>query len=410
MEARRVRTRSATRAAAAAASIFSVLAIDDLLREILLRLGFPTTLVRAALVCRRWFRHASDPAFLRRFRNLHPPRLLGFYVSSSSEGQLDPASRFVPMPHQPSELAAVLRRGSFSLDPSYMSLSPRVTGCWNGNVLFRLRHPDGKVRYVVHSPLHPARAMDTVPPVPTVPRENGTMLSYDELLMSNGGDEPSYFWLSMQINYQLKATVDVYMLQDDVWRIILASATKKKHERLFLQGPVILRVGDRIYFSAILNRILVLDLASSSFSSIEVPVLGGRFDRHMLSRANDSGVYLVHVKELHLRIWFHREGSGSAGDWLLVDSIFLHDMCAKLRMSTSCTGHERPPPVIRLMDVGDYAEFVLLVMDNKSLLYLDVRRRELRKVYEETGEDPNKDYGIIPFMMAWPPVFPELKE
>ncbi|CAN6251261.1 unnamed protein product [Urochloa humidicola] len=252
--------------------------------------------------------------------------------------------------------------------------------------------------------------MDTVPPVPTVPRENGTMLSYDELLMSNGGDEPSYFWLSLRINYRLKATVDVYMLQDDVWRIILASATAKKHERLFLQGPVILRVDNRIYFSAILNRIIVLDLASSSFSSIEVPVLGGRFDRHMLSRANDSGVYLVHVKELHLRIWLHREGSDSAGDWLLVDSIFLHDMCAKLRMPTSCIGHERPPPVVRLMDVGDNAEFVLLEMDNKSLLYLDVRSRELRKVYEETGEDPNKDYGIIPFMMAWPPVFPELKE
>ncbi|GJN20976.1 hypothetical protein PR202_gb08419 [Eleusine coracana subsp. coracana] len=38
--------------------------------EILLRLDSPTWLVRAAAVCRRWLRRASDPAFLRRFRAL----------------------------------------------------------------------------------------------------------------------------------------------------------------------------------------------------------------------------------------------------------------------------------------------------------------------------------------------------
>uniref|UniRef100_A0A0D9VEY1 F-box domain-containing protein n=1 Tax=Leersia perrieri TaxID=77586 RepID=A0A0D9VEY1_9ORYZ len=34
----------------------AVLGNDDLLEEILLRLGFPTTLVHAALVCKRWLR------------------------------------------------------------------------------------------------------------------------------------------------------------------------------------------------------------------------------------------------------------------------------------------------------------------------------------------------------------------
>ncbi|XP_047054950.1 uncharacterized protein LOC124661138 [Lolium rigidum] len=45
-----------------------VLEDDNLLREIIVRVGFPTTLVRAALVCKRWLGHASDPAFLRRFQ------------------------------------------------------------------------------------------------------------------------------------------------------------------------------------------------------------------------------------------------------------------------------------------------------------------------------------------------------
>jgi len=63
------------------AAVPAVLGDDDLLREILLRLAFPTALIRAALVSRRWLWHASDPAFLRRFRRLHPPVLLGFYLS-----------------------------------------------------------------------------------------------------------------------------------------------------------------------------------------------------------------------------------------------------------------------------------------------------------------------------------------
>ena len=46
--------------AAAAASAASVLGDDDLLREILIRLGFPNCLVRAALVSQRWLLHASD--------------------------------------------------------------------------------------------------------------------------------------------------------------------------------------------------------------------------------------------------------------------------------------------------------------------------------------------------------------
>ena len=66
-----------------------VLGDDDLLREILHRLGPPTALLCAALVSRRWLRHASDPAFLRAFRARHPALMLGFLcndVSRTSSG------------------------------------------------------------------------------------------------------------------------------------------------------------------------------------------------------------------------------------------------------------------------------------------------------------------------------------
>ena len=84
---------------------------EDLLGEILLRTGFPTTLVRAALVCRCWYHLASNRGFLRRFRELHPPRLLGFYIGSILiRPELVAFLCFVPMLPQPPELAAVVRR------------------------------------------------------------------------------------------------------------------------------------------------------------------------------------------------------------------------------------------------------------------------------------------------------------
>ncbi|CAM0950744.1 unnamed protein product [Alopecurus aequalis] len=50
------------------------------LAEILLRLPSPASLARAAVVCRRWRRISVSPALLCRFRRLHPPQLVGFFI------------------------------------------------------------------------------------------------------------------------------------------------------------------------------------------------------------------------------------------------------------------------------------------------------------------------------------------
>nr|TKW39372.1 hypothetical protein SEVIR_1G174800v2 [Setaria viridis] len=83
-------------AAAVPAAVASVLGNDVLLAEILLRLDLPTWLVRAALVSRRWFRGASDPAFLRHFRALHPPRVLALHANAVGFGRGE--TRCLPPP------------------------------------------------------------------------------------------------------------------------------------------------------------------------------------------------------------------------------------------------------------------------------------------------------------------------
>ncbi|CAN6237721.1 unnamed protein product [Urochloa humidicola] len=81
---------------------------DDLLSEILLRLHpAPSSLPRASLVCKRWRRLVTDPAFLRRFRarHLRGAPLLGFFIEGK-RGLL-----FAPTLEPPDRLP----RGCFSL-------------------------------------------------------------------------------------------------------------------------------------------------------------------------------------------------------------------------------------------------------------------------------------------------------
>ncbi|VAI35781.1 unnamed protein product [Triticum turgidum subsp. durum] len=149
------------------------------------------------------------------------------------------------------------------------------------------------------------------------------------------------------------------------------------------------------------SGILVLDLTTSSFSTLQLPqgVAHGSGGTTILSRAGDaSGVYLIHVKVFQLRVWF-RMGD----NWLPVDSICLHEMCANLRKSDSTIkdGH-----TVLLMDqVVDYGGFVFLQMGG-CVLHLDIRCRTLCKVYEYKS---TRYRDIHPFMMIWPPIFPTVK-
>ncbi|CAN6251259.1 unnamed protein product [Urochloa humidicola] len=388
---------AAAAVAASAAVISLVLGDVDLLGEIFLRLAFPSTLVRAAAVCKRWLRAASDPAFLRHFRDLHPPRLLGFYLSIVSHYR-DWRVEFVPMPPQPIGPAAVRRTGiSLGADDS---LSARIEDCRNGTVLG------------IYSPLHPARGTVILPPVPITTYKPPTLRFFGDILSKedgNGGLAYFYFTLDYTEDEEKKATACLYMLQAGAWHIHTSATTElpRLHGSLLWPRNAFL-VDDKIYMGFTLHNIFVLDLSSSTFFTLKFPK-GVAFDTNIvLSPADGSGFYLSHVNELQLCIWFYKGGKDNDGDWLLVDTICLRKMCSNLRTSNPTTEAEYNNTRAVIQEMGDNAEFVFLEIYG-CLVHMDVRSRAWQKVYEVADKDTDA-CSIHPFMTIWPPFFPVLQE
>ncbi|XBH75655.1 hypothetical protein VPH35_102397 [Triticum aestivum] len=362
-------------------AISKLLEDDDLLSEILLRTVFTTTLLNSALVCTRWLAHASDCAFLHRFCEIHPPRLLGFY---SNKGQNTP--HFIPILPQPRELTAVIRRATSRLGTykRVPSVPTYILGCRNGNVLIR-QHDIIGTTFAVHNVVRPERGMDILPPFPRPQSPylfDGT--AYSRIMSKEEGDDLSYLY------------VYIYILKHGIWRM--------NHSLIIQQPPrpwsVLKSVlsNNKIYVPAGWSNIIVLDLAASSFSIIELPEGMEYGERNtILSQADDvAGVYLIHVKKFQLRIWLH-----NGYTWLLMDTIYLREMCADLSMVDGNAS-------LLINQAGDNAEFVFLDMGRCTFL-LDIKRKTMHKVYEK--EDGDKFFcEIHPLMMIWPPIFPALKD
>ncbi|XP_062218870.1 uncharacterized protein LOC133918816 [Phragmites australis] len=396
----------AAAAVAAAAAMSSVLGDDDLLREILLRVGLPTSLLRGALVCRRWLRHASDPAFLRRFRDRNPSRILGAYLDTG----VGPTPRplFVPIRPLPELAAAARRAGSFF--DAFKGSSASVLDSRGGRLLVTAFDDRYDSTHLVCSPLSPSGHTVVVPPPPPPPPiqltsdEECIIYHYGEILPDDGNGR-SYFCVVMGYSEQ-QTTVHLYELQDTNW-VVRASAAGQlpvsppKSRVMFVDNA-------RFYMLSTINKILVCDFPSSSISAMELP--NGVVNKHsgciMLSRGDGSRIYLMYTKESQLHIFLRGTHSDKA-NWLLVDTICLLQICANLGLDAwpIVDGHTDG---LKIHAVGDNARFVFLEMFG-AVVFLDITSKHAEKVYEMTPEDKGL-ISICPLMTIWPPVFPVLKE
>jgi len=139
---------------------------DDLLVDIFLRLPTPSDLIRASAACVSFRRLVADRSFLRRFRKLHAPPLLGFL----DQHCFHPA--IPPHPSAPAASAVALAADfSFSFLPS-ISWQWSVRDVRDGRVLLDrpCQYDVGEGRralfaeIVVCDPLH--RQYHLLPPIP----------------------------------------------------------------------------------------------------------------------------------------------------------------------------------------------------------------------------------------------------
>ncbi|KAE8779464.1 putative F-box protein [Hordeum vulgare] len=122
--------------------VCSPLDVDDLLREILLRLPpQPCSLPRASLVCKRWRRLVSDPGFFRRFllRHRSNPPLLGFFDRFARLS-------FLPTLEGPNRVP----RERFSFQCAGFGSRSSSLGCRDGLMLLFLRE---RLQVLVWDPL-----------------------------------------------------------------------------------------------------------------------------------------------------------------------------------------------------------------------------------------------------------------
>ncbi|XP_047052812.1 uncharacterized protein LOC124658852 [Lolium rigidum] len=394
----------------AAASVAAVLRDDDLLREIFIRLGFPNYLVRAALVSKRWFFQISDPAFLSRFRDRHPPRLLGICVGYPSLYQ------FVPLP-QPPELTVVSRRAAASCNDAFAAVRGQcIKHCRNGRLITGFFH-DARFRYSLLSPLLAEQLVTVLPPTPVSRRDWKVRpeKAFTEIFLPEDGGSDGITLVNLW-SVGGNVSAELYVLRSGGWGVPATAATElelpdEQHGATFLKA-MLPPVHAKVFLVTTFGYALVLDLATASFFTLELPVGVGH--NYNISCADGSGLYLVNVDGFQLSVWLSQMtgGDNHAGGWLLVDTFCILDACRRVAADSWVP---KNGDFFGVLAVGENAEFVFLDhVASGVLFYIHLRSRLAEKVYQRRASGAGLAYSVLrhircsPFMMSWPPIFPAL--
>ncbi|KAL6594278.1 hypothetical protein ACP70R_048471 [Stipagrostis hirtigluma subsp. patula] len=424
--------------------------LDDAhLAEILLRLPSAATLARtAALVCRRWRRVASSPAFLRRFRRLHPPPLLGFFVCRGGrpyrhrhfgdplpgeprdEGPLpalDPT--FLPVAAPPPGAAGAVRRcGEFSLSslPSvdHWALADARDGLLllcsscdrstdGGDNLELRRIPQ---HFAVCNPLSGRSVL-----LPQ--RDAGMYIGYDylgaTLVITGDNDEGDFFSFEvlMATYFDKGPLLCAFSSSSQQWAVFPCPATEKLYDYRMPWIDDGARAGGCVYWvvhdwEMEFQHLLVLDTRTKKFSTMNLPAsdMCDKYDRNVkVVRSEDDGdlrvVALARPKcELH---FWRRDWSRSAkGRWLKEDVVKFMKADGILHFLEGRNGCPFFGAMgLRMIGVGE--GFVFFKHNDTPWVYvLNLKEMKLQKL-------PNREmYSgyVLPYRMALSPPLPNLDQ
>ncbi|XBI13543.1 hypothetical protein VPH35_140267 [Triticum aestivum] len=245
----------------------------DLLEKIFVRLPTPEDLARTSAACVTFRGVVTDGSFLRSFRRLHAPPVLGFFAHS----QFHPA----PPPHPSARAARALALAadfSFSFLPSYCRWG--VCDSRDGRVLLARKPEKGKeapifTELVVCDPLHRQYIL-----LPTVPEdlvasvENSVKDCILFFISPNKAEETEFrvIWMA---RCGINLTVLVFSSSTGEW--LAASSSQDWRDIVVVGDPFyFLRPhfsGGCIYWDSPLNqnKLLVLDTSTMEFSIADFP-------------------------------------------------------------------------------------------------------------------------------------------
>ncbi|KAF8642592.1 hypothetical protein HU200_067271 [Digitaria exilis] len=396
-------------------SASKVLTNDGMLGEILERLHCPANLIRAALTSRRWLHNATSQPTICGFRKRQSPHLLGIYVTT--EGFCPP--EFVPLP-DPScpEFQAEIRHGNFGFDGTdalslivlWDSRSERVL--YGFDESFHVSDIPS-VRMPLRCPTEQTVVFPPPPPPPTAwPQSPHAMLLPDE-----HGDNTSCYRVDL-FNNGHKISARVLALRSGSWTTHCSASTNLSKPPVTIQSMTLLMCG-KIYMLAMAGYILLLDLAASRFSTLDLPK-GVEVESDYpnlrnvaLCRGDSSALYLIHVNGDKVTVWFQRmtdhdgAGSSSACGWSLRDTISLHEACDHIE-DLAWELKDGLDDAVSVVGAADNAEFVFLeFLDSGVIVCIRADGKNAKVVY---NRDPNNDFiiRVHPFMAVWPPILAEL--
>ncbi|TKW11765.1 hypothetical protein SEVIR_6G254600v4 [Setaria viridis] len=342
---------------------------DELVEEILLRSppDDPASLVRAALVCKRWCRLVSAHPFRLRFRGLHrrPAPMLGFLCNDVFHAGGDEAcsARFVRTAASCPPLAS--RRGWHALDARA------------GRVLLHRAAAAQAICLAVWDPLAAGDSRHLDLPAPALPRRPR---SWNAALLCDDDPDGGPFRIVLVGTDSQGTFACVYSSPEPAaWSEPAYAPQHPKDHVDAVRGAL---VGDTIYFVCQRRtRVLRYDLATRAMSVVHLPPASHN-QRIVLTTAEGGGLGFARMDGYWLGLWsMDVGGGGGAVEWT-------QDRVIDLRTLL---------PVIDLLGFA-HGLGIVLVGTVDGFFSVDQKSGSINKV----GDGPGF-YNVVPFVSFYTP-------
>ncbi|KAG2645970.1 hypothetical protein PVAP13_2KG478800 [Panicum virgatum] len=253
---------------------------SDIHEEIFVRVASPSDLARASAACISFRRLIGDPRFLRRYRSIHPPLLLGFISSAGFQA--------AEAPHPSAAIArAVARAADFSFD---FVPRPNSLNHWHpcdargGLVLVdcrRFTEADEEERlsldFAVCDPL--SRGYLLLPPMTdvllaSVELQNQDMFNSGASFIPSGGmEDETSFSVMCWMHSKTKLVVFFFSSGSDRWTVGTSTSWDDLglHEEVDSLGSCQCVYGCFYWKVNYTNKLLKLDMDTMELSTYDLP-------------------------------------------------------------------------------------------------------------------------------------------